>query len=148
MFKTWDLFHHSSAEHSYALNTVLLAFTLIKILKAGERSKCMSEWTPQITTSDSPLSWLPSLYVCSLVSHPYNEVGRWMNCNKPVLEFKMHFLTAVCSSCVVSCVNWCGTEWVGRKQLVHTLTCENWCSRTLCLVYAICLTNLFWLSLK
>lgn len=148
MFKTWKLFHPSSAEHSYALNTVFLAFALIKIHKIGEHSKCMSEWTPQLTTSGSPLSWLPSPYVCSLVSLPYNEVGRWMNCNKPVLEFKMYFLTAVCSSCVISYVNQCGMEWVGRKQLVHTLTCENWCSRSLYLVYAICLTNLFWLSLK
>lgn len=56
MFKTWHLFHHSSAEHTRAFNTVLLAFAVIKIHEIGEHSKCMSEQTPQITTSDSPLS--------------------------------------------------------------------------------------------
>lgn len=56
MFKTWDLFHHFSAEHTHAFNTVLLAFTVIKIHEIGEPSKCMSEQTPQISASDSPLS--------------------------------------------------------------------------------------------
>lgn len=135
MFKTQNLFHHSSAEHSCAFNTVLLAFNVIKIHKIGEHSKCMLEWTLQITTSGSPLSWLPSPFVCSSVSLSYSEVGRWMTCVKPVLEFKMHFLTAVCSSCLmITHVNWCGMEWVGRKQLVHTVTCEKWCSRSLYMV--------------
>lgn len=79
MFKTWHLFHHSSAEHTCAFNTVLLAFAVIKIHEIGEHSKCTSEQTPQITTSDSPLSWLPSPYVCFLVSLPSLWLNRQMN---------------------------------------------------------------------
>ena len=134
MFKTWDLFCCSSAEHSSALNTLLLAFTVIKIHRLGERSKCFSGWIPQITTSDGPLPRLPlPMFFCKSSLQRCRQMSE-LPCNKPV-----HFWTAVCRPCMIlSCLNWRGMEWVGTKQLVHTVMCEKtWCSRSLYLVYAI-----------
>lgn len=119
--------------------TLLLAFTAIKIHRTGEHAKCFSGWIARITTSGGPLSWLPSplhMFFCK----SYKDVQmNELPCNKPMLELKMHFSTAVCCPYIIlSCLNWCGMEWVGNKQLGHTVTCEKtWCSRRLDLVCAI-----------